>query len=253
MLSILILTYNSADTIETTLKSLRWCEKIVVVDSGSQDNTRDICRKFTSTIYEHPYSNYGDQLNWALDKIETEWVLVVDSDEELSSPLQEEIQELFRQGGPLLHRGYYLPRKSKFLGRWIEHSGWYPDYVLRLFKKEGVHYKKRKLGSSPLVDGVKGYLKGDLLHYPYRGLDDYLKKFQKYTQASAEEMYAQGRNATYFDLSLRPLLRFWKSYCWKRGFLDGFPGLILAVLSSYYVFMKYAKLWEMRKRRCRNS
>lgn len=247
MLTALILTGNSAPTVENCLRSLQWCNRIIVVDSYSTDGTVEICRKFATRIYQNPFSSYGEQLNWALKRLNTPWVFVVDSDEEVSLKLQEEVKNLFKGGDPPLD-GYYIRRKSKFLGRWIYHSGWYPDYVLRLFRRDKTQYRKRRLGSSPLIKGITGYLKEELLHYPYADLTHYIEKFSKYTRLSAEQMYQEGRRAHLYDISLRPLLRFFKDYLFRGSFLDGTAGFIISVLSSYYVFMKYTRLWEIQKK-----
>lgn len=248
MLTVVILTKNSSDTIEKCLESVKWCKDIVIVDSFSTDNTLEICKKFTDKIYQNTFTGYGDQLNWAFRKIESEWVLVVDSDEKLSQELQDEIKNLIdKQKSPSLD-GYYISRKSKFLGRWIYHSGWYPDYVLRLFRKDKTYYKKRKLGSSAIVEGKTGYLKGKLLHYPYRDLAHYLQKFSRYTLFSAEQMYDEGEKANIFGITFKPILRFIRDYIFRGGFLDGKQGFIICVLSSYYVFMRYARLWEIQQK-----
>ena len=246
MLTVVILTKNSSDTIEQCLESVKWCKDIVIVDSFSTDNTSEICKKFTDKIHQNTYTCYGNQLNWALRKIESEWILVVDSDEEVSEKLQDEIKNLFEKGNPSLD-GYYISRKSKFLGKWIYHSGWYPDYVLRLFKREKTYYKKRKLGSSAIVQGKTGSLKGEILHYPYRDLGHYLQKFSRYTLLSAEQMYDEGERTTALGIGFKPILRFIKDYIFRLGFLDGKQGFIICKLSYYYVFMKYARLWEIQR------
>lgn len=244
-LTAIVLTKNSQDTIKRCLESLMWVGEILVVDSFSTDQTLEICRAYTDKILQHPYSNYGEQLNWALQKVSTPWVLVIDSDEEVTPALKEEIQSLFK-GGEMLD-GYYLPRKSFFLGRWLSHGGWYPDYVLRLFQKGRGKYKERELGSTILLRGEKGYLRGDILHRPYRDLSHYLEKFNYYTDRASEEYKKRGKRVGWWDLLLRPPLRFFKMYVLKKGFLDGRQGFILAVVSSFYVFFKYARTWEKLK------
>ncbi len=238
-LSVLILTFNSERTLEKCLRSVSFSPEIVVVDSGSKDKTLDIARKYTSRIYQHPYKNYGDQINWALEKLTGEWVLVVDSDEEVSPPLREEIQGVVKEGEM---DGYYIPRKSEFMGKWLNFI-WRGDKVLRLFRKGKAVYRERELGSSPVVEGRVGRLKNFLLHHPYRDIAHYLEKMNYYTTCAAREIRKKGR-VNILDILLRPPLRFFRVYLIKGGIFDGFPGLIMAILSSFYVFLKYLKAWE---------
>jgi glycosyltransferase involved in cell wall biosynthesis len=247
MLTTITLTQNSSRTIEKCLESIKWCKNIVIIDSNSTDNTLQICKKYTDKIYQHSFENYGEQLNWALAQINNEWVLVVDSDEEVSEKLRDEIIRISDLRFRVSEDGYYIPRKTNFLGKWIYHSGWYPDYVLRLFKKEGTKYKKRKLGSSPVIEGKKGYLKNEFLHYPYANLKHYLEKSKRYALLSAEQMKEEGRRSTIFGILFKPTFKFIKDYFFRRGFLDGKQGVIICTLSARYVFMRYVTLRQIQK------
>ncbi|HEX68094.1 MAG TPA: glycosyltransferase family 2 protein [bacterium] len=240
-LSVVVLTYNSARTLERCLKSVQFADEILIVDSGSTDETLEIAKIYTSRILHHPYINYGKQLNWAIEKVKGDWILVVDSDEEVTPELAQEIKNAVRENEM---DGYYLPRISEFMGKRLIHV-WAQDKVLRLFRKGKAKYKERELGSSPIVEGELGNLRGYLLHFPYKDLTHYLEKFNFYTSCAAREIRKK-RKATLFDLLLRPPAKFIKMFFIKRGFLDGIPGLIMCMLSAFYVFVKYAKAWERR-------
>ncbi|NOZ64324.1 MAG: glycosyltransferase family 2 protein [Caldiserica bacterium] len=239
-----VLTFNSQLTIEKCLAGLsEVCKEIVVVDSFSTDDTLKIVEGYTDKIFQRKFKHYGDQLNWAMEKATGDFILVLDSDEELSNTLKEEIRKEI--GGKVNFAAYSIPRLSKFMGKWMRFS-WRGDRVVRLFKKGVACYKDRELGSSPEISGKVGKFKGNILHYPYRDLSHYLEKLNYYTTRAAEEMQKQGKRASILDLLLRPAWKFFKMYILKGGVFDGIPGLILSCLSSFYVYLKYAKLWEKK-------
>ncbi|MCD6219875.1 glycosyltransferase family 2 protein [Candidatus Calescamantes bacterium] len=244
MLSGIVLTFNSQSTIERCLETLsEVCEEIVVVDSFSTDDTLNVVKRYTDRVFQRAFKNYGDQLNWAMEKVKGDFILVLDSDEELSNVLKKEIEmEIAKE---INLDAYSIPRLSKFMGKWMRFS-WKGDRVIRLFKRGKANYKERELGSSPEIKGKIGKLKGNILHYPYRDLSHYIKKMNYYTTRAAQEMRKTGRRTHITDLLFRPLAKFLKMYILKGGILDGIPGLILSILSSFYVFIKYAKLWENR-------
>ena len=240
----IVLTFNSRLTIEKCLAGLsEVCEEIVIVDSFSTDDTLKIAEGYTDKIFRRKFKHYGDQLNWAMEKATGNFILVLDSDEELSSALKEEIRQ--EMGKETDFAAYSIPRLSEFMGRWMRFS-WKGDRVIRLCKKGAAHYKDRELGSSPEISGRVGRLKGNILHHPYRDLSHYLEKLNYYTTRAAKEMQKQGKRANPLDLLFRPTWKFFKMYILKGGILDGIPGLIIACLSSFYVFLKYAKLWEKK-------
>ena len=244
MISAVILTFNSQNTIRTCLTSLNWVDNLLVIDSGSTDQTLTICQELGSSIQAHPYKNYGDQLNFALTLVKTKWVLVVDSDEYVTEELTDAIRTMIKEPGEPRFKGFKIPRKSFFLNKPILHGGWYPDYVLRLFMVTKAHYKERELGSSPVIQGEIGKLKGDLIHHPYDTLDAYLRKFNRYADAWAREMHKQGKKCRLLHLLLWPPARFIKMYLLQAGFLDGLHGFILSSLTAFYVLTKYLKLYE---------
>ena len=243
MLSGIVLTLNSENTLEKCLKSLSICDEIIIVDSFSSDKTISLAKKYTENIYRRKFLNYGEQLNWAIEKAQGDWILVLDSDEELSEQLKNEIKrEIMKEN---TFDAYRIPRMSKFLGRWIKFS-WKGDEVIRLIKKGKAKYNDRELGSSPEIHGKTGKLKGKILHHPYKNISHYIEKLNYYTERAEKEMEKNGKKASISDLIFRPPLKFLKMYILKGGIFDGVSGLVLSLLSSFYVFVKYAKLWEKK-------
>ena len=244
-ISCIIITYNESRNIRRCLESVTWVDEIVVVDSHSTDDTRDIAAAFTDKIHQLKWSGFGPAKEYARDKAAGDWILSVDADEVVSGNLKEDIQRVTESKESL--DGYLVPRRSNFLGRWIRHGGWYPDMVLRLFKKEKGSFTDRLVHEEVVVSGNTGRLRNDLLHYTDPDFDHYLNKLNRYTSLDAVQLLREGRKAGFPDILFRPILTFVKMYFFKSGFLDGLPGLILAVSSSFHVFSKYVKLWHLRK------
>ena len=244
-ISVYILTYNNERTIERCLRSVAWADEIVVVDSYSTDRTLEICRRYTDKIYQRPWTNYREQYQFAADKTTNRWIMFIDADEEVSPELAREIrEEIVKNDGRWA--GYIAHRRTYYLGRWIKHGGWYPDYEIRLYDRSrgkwegGLHAKVK-------VDGEVKVLKNFYFHYTYKDISDQLRTIDRYSEVAASDMWKEGKRFSLFDLLLRPPFRFFRDFILKRGFLDGLPGLIIAVLTMFYVFIKYAKLWEIEK------
>jgi len=247
-LSVIIITYNEEENIKHCLESVKWSDEIVIVDSFSSDKTVEIAREFTPKVFQNKWTNFSEQKNLALEKASNEWVLSVDADERATAKLKEEILTILNSEFQSFN-GYYIPRRNHYLGRWIRHCGWYPDYKLRLFRRAKGRFNERTVHESVVVEGRKGHLKSHLNHYSYKNLSDHLGRIDKFSSLAAEEMFTQGKRARVFDLLFRPLTRFIKMYLIKRGYLDGIYGLIVSLMGSFYVFMKYLKLWELLKAR----
>jgi glycosyltransferase involved in cell wall biosynthesis len=239
-LGALVLTYNEADNISDCLESLDWIEEVVVIDSYSQDNTVELAKEYTTEVYQREFDDFASQRNFGLEQLTTEWVLVVDADERVTPELAEEITDRLAKPNS---EAYQIPRKNYFLGEWIQYCGWYPDYTLRLFKVEDNSYSGL-VHEGLEIEGRVENLKSPLIHYTYRNLEHYLTKINHYTTLDAQKKYNAGITKGILYILLRPVLEFIKKYILKKGFLLGMPGLILAILSSYYQFLKYAKLWE---------
>jgi glycosyltransferase involved in cell wall biosynthesis len=239
-LGALVLTYNEEDNITDCLASLEWVDEIVVVDSYSEDETCQLAGEFTDNVYQREFDDFASQRNFGLDKLTADWVLVVDADERITAKLREEIEATLTDPQA---EGYRIPRKNYFLGRWIKYCGWYPDYTLRLFKVEENRYQGLVHEGLDLAGEVK-QLNNPLTHYTYSNLAQYLDKINHYTTLDSQEKYEAGKKKGPLYILLRPVVEFIKKYILKRGFLLWMPGLILSILSAYYQFLKYAKLWE---------
>jgi len=239
-LAALVLTYNEEENITDCLEAIDWIDEIVVVDSYSEDQTVELAAEYTDHIYQREFDNFAAQRNFGLDKITADWVLVVDADERIPEELRVEIETVL--DNPTAE-GYRIPRKNYFLGTWIKYCGWYPDHTLRLFKVDSNRYQGL-VHEGVDLDGQVKDLTTPLIHYTYQDLDSYVRKVNHYTTLDAEKKFQAGQEKGLLYFLLRPVVEFIKKYILKKGFLLGRPGLILSLLSAYYQFLKYAKLWE---------
>ncbi len=244
-LSVTVITLDEEANIADCLKSVAWADELVVVDAGSEDGTQEVCWRLGAKVYSNPWSGFAAQKNLALSLASHPWVLSLDADERATEELREEVQGLLGEEPPC--DGYYIPRKNIFMGKWLRHGDHYPDWQLRLFRREKGRFLDRPVHESVEVEGSRGYLEGSLEHLSYRGLKDFLDRLNRYSALAAEELYRRGVKPRARHFLLRPPTRFFRSYVLQRGFLDGAEGLILAACYSFYVFMRYAKLWELRR------
>jgi glycosyltransferase involved in cell wall biosynthesis len=244
-ISCIIITCNESKNIRRCLESVKWADEIVVVDSNSTDDTKKIASEFTDKIFNLDWGGFGAAKEFAKNQARGEWILSVDADEVVKQELKEEILKVINSADP--QDGYFIPRRSNFLGRWMKHGGWYPDLVLRLFKKQKGQFTSRLVHEKVIVDGRTGNLKNDLWHYTDPDLDRYLVKMNRYTSIDALQRLKEDKTSSPIDLLIRPVATFTKMYFFKMGFLDGMAGLILAVSSAFHVFVKYAKLWHLNQ------
>lgn len=243
-ISTIVISYNAETTIERCLGSAaQISDQIVVVDSFSTDKTVDLARKYTNDVYTHEWCGYAQQKKIALERTSNQWVLWIDSDEELSEALIKEIRAI-----DFSFDGYCIPRQIYYLNKWIKHCGWYPDYVLRLFKKDRGTFNNEIIHESVSLCGSTAYLKSPLYHYSYRNIAHHLEKMNQFTSLAAQKMYSQNKSVTIVSLLSHTLGHFFKTFFLKKGFMDGMEGVIVCILSAYYVFLKYAKLWELQKK-----
>jgi glycosyltransferase involved in cell wall biosynthesis len=242
-LSVITLTLNEARNLHDCLASVQWADELIVVDSGSIDETVEIARTFTDDILTIEWIGYGAARNFALGKAKGDWILWLDADERVTPELAGEIRSLL-DAPPAGVTGYSIARRAYFLGRWIRHSGWYPSRVVRLFRNGFGHFSETRVHEQLHVDGKVARASHDLLHFTDPDLFHYLDKSNRYTSLAAEDMEAAGRRFRVVDVVFRPAFQFAKMYLFRQGFRDGREGFLLAVLSSAYVFTKYAKLWE---------
>ena len=242
-IGVLLLTYNEEKNIENCLESVKWVERIVIVDSYSEDNTLEIAENYNVEIYQKEFNDFSSQRNFGIQKLDTSWVLVIDADERVTSVLKEEILRIISEGNK---KAYKIPRKNYFLGKWIKYCGWYPDYTLRLFKNENIYFQG-KVHEKVELNCEIGRLENSLIHYTHRNIGEYVNKINKYTDLAAEELYNRGKDVGVFYVVLRPLYELFLKLIIKKGVLLGKEGLLLSVLSAFYKFLKYAKLWEKNR------
>jgi len=243
-ISATIITHNEAANVEEALRSVSWADEIVVVDSGSTDATLEICRRYTKRVFQRDWTGYVDQKNFAVDQSSHDWIFSLDADERVSAELLGEIQSLRDKG--VGHPGYRIPRVAFFMGRWIRHGDWYPDYQLRFFHRKHGRWQGGQVHESVKIQGIPGQLKGEILHYTYRSLSDYLRRLEIYSALAAADYAQRGKVAGGLKLLGNPLVTFIKAYILKRGFLDGVPGLMVAIMGAVSVYFKYAKLYELQ-------
>lgn len=246
--SVAIITKNEENNIRDALESVKDFKEIVVVDAFSTDNTLNICKQYTDKVYQIQWQGFAKQKQLAIDKTTLDWVLVLDADERVTEDLKSEITQKIENTD---YSGFFIPRKNFFLGKWIRHCGWWPDYTLRLFKKEKGKMQTRQVHEKVVIDGKAGYMKNPLLHYTYRSLEDFVSKMQIYSTLSAEEITKRGlgRSTIFFKMLFSPFFTFLKIFFFRFGFLDGVRGFMLAALYSFYSFIKYAKAWQNADRK----
>ncbi len=249
-LSVAIITYNEEQNIRRTLESVKWAHEIVVVDSGSTDGTTAICRDYTDKVIHHDWPGFARQKNFAIDKTSGDWVLSIDADEPVELELADEIKTIIASPNAL--DGYYIPRKTHFLGKQIRYGGWYPDYNLRLFRKGKGRFQERAVHEAIRLKGTTGRTRHALLHYAYPDLASYMSSINKYSSLAVtvkEEKGITGFEAGAINILFRPAFTFILKYFFRLGFLDGKHGLVLNLFHSYYVFAKYAKAWEFKSKK----
>ena len=248
-LSVTIITLNEEANIRRTLESVQWADEIVVLDSGSMDRTVSICREFTDKVFHQDWLGFGKQKNAAIDRATGDWVLSLDADEPVEKELAAEIRTIMASPDP--NDGYRIPRKTFFLGKWIKHGGWYPDFNLRLFQKGKGRFEERAVHEAVKVNGSVGNTQHAILHYAYPDLASYLASINKYSSLAVDVMAEKGipaRKTTWFNIVFRPAFTFIFKYVIRLGFLDGKHGLMINLFHAYYVFAKYAKAWEYAKK-----
>jgi glycosyltransferase involved in cell wall biosynthesis len=245
-LSVTVITLNEETRLRRCLESVAWADEIVVVDAESRDKTVQIAREFTDRVVSRPWPGFAAQKNFALDQTSGAWILSLDADEEAVPELRDEIRGIIDGVGAC--DGYAVRRRNVFLDRWMRHGGLYPDWQVRLVRRGRGRFIERAVHESVRIDGPVGRLRGHLVHRSYDGVSDFVERANRYSSLAAAQLVRDGRGARAIDMLLRPLGRFVSMYVWRRGFLDGRRGLLLATLYAYYVFMRSAKAWELARR-----
>jgi glycosyltransferase involved in cell wall biosynthesis len=246
-ISATIISCNEERNIARALESLRCCDEVVVIDSGSIDRTAEIAAKLGARVIDTPWGGYARQKNLAAEHAENDWILSIDADEALSEALEGEIWQI-KKNGPQFD-AYTMPRLAQYLGKWILHSGWYPDRKVRLYHRERARWVGEFVHESVQVDGRIGHLESDLLHFTCSSLSEHLKSMDRYTTLAAEQLVAQKKKIGWTQLLLDPGWTFWRTFILQRGFLDGVEGLAIANMASLYNFVKYAKARYMSSQR----
>ena len=244
-LSVSIITHNEENNIERCLKSIiNIASEIIIVDLGSTDRTLEIAESFGVKVFVEKWQGYIIQKNLALKKCTKSWILCLEAAEELSQELKTSIKKAIKEDNK---DGYYINRRSFYLGKLLKFS-WQPNYMLRLVRRQsnpcwGDYEPHEKL----FVVGITGTLKGDLIHYSYKNIDDHIKGLTKYAYLIAQSYAERGKISHLYNFIINPSFAFFKMYIIRAGFLDGFRGFLVAILSSFCVFLKYSYLWEIIK------
>jgi hypothetical protein len=238
-LSAVLITRNAASQLPACLDSLAFCDEIVVVDSGSIDETIALAEAYGARVIRHDWLGFGPQKQFAVMQASHDWVLCIDADERVSDQLREGIAA--EMAAPKFH-AYRFPRCNRFMGRYLRHGEGYPDWSLRLFDRRRARWSDDPVHEKVITDVPVGELRGDLLHDSAETLERYLAKQDDYTTLAAQEAVEHGRRATWLHLLLSPLVRFVKFYFIRLGFLDGLPGLVHILIGCRNSHMKYAKM-----------
>jgi len=241
-ISVSIITRDEGENIGKAIESVSFADQIVVADTGSGDGTQRIAKNAGAEVYDIPFTGYGAAKNKALEFCRCDWVLSIDADERVSPILAEEIVKAAnRENGPDF---YSVNRLAYFLGKPVYHSGWFPDYVVRFFRR-GYKFSEKSVHEKLAVEGEPARLSGLLHHHSYTSLEQYIDKMNAYTMLNSRQMHEDGKKGRLLDLFIHPPATFFKMYIARLGILDGYTGFLLATLSSFHVFAKYAKLRQL--------
>jgi glycosyltransferase involved in cell wall biosynthesis len=243
-ISVVIITRNEARRLEPALQSVaELASECIICDSRSSDDTVDLARRYGCRILERDFAGYSDQKNFANAHAGAPWILSLDADERVSRELREEIKSLCDSDPDCA--AFSMPRLTRYLGRFIRHSGWYPDRKVRLFRKGRAEWSGEFVHERLVVRGSVRPLRGDLLHDSYADLADHAARINRYSRLAAQGLFSRGARCRWYHVTLAPILRAFRAYVLHVGFMDGFPGLAIAVLSGYGLFLRYALLREM--------
>ena len=246
-LSVTVVAKNEAADLGAALASVAWADEIIVVDSHSTDDTVAIARRHTDRVVVHDWLGHVEQKNYAASLASHDWILSIDADERVTPALAREIQALL--GGEPRAAAYRIPRVTFHLGRWIRTTDWYPDHQHRLYDRRAARWTGRYVHEALTVQGEVGALRGEIQHYAYRDIADHLETIDRYTTYAARQMHENGRRAGLLQLAGHPPLAFLRNYIARGGIRDGVPGFIISAMNAYYVFLKFAKLWELQNPR----
>lgn len=242
-ISCFVVCCNEEKHIRRCLTSVSWCDEIIVIDSGSTDRTLEIAREYTDKVIHREWSGYVNQKRAGLEQCTQEWVLNIDADEEVSPELRREIEQIVTDGSSF--DGYYMNRVVYYLGQWWRKGGWYPEFRLRLCRRSVTTWGGRDPHEKAIVPGAAAFLSGELHHYTYEDVTDHVARLNAHSSSAALSLLSEGQTSSLPKILVNPLIRFVKFYFLRKGYREGMPGLMVAILESHYVFLKYLKLWEL--------
>jgi len=246
-LSVYIIAYNDEDKIEEALKSVAWADEIVVADSHSSDRTAEIARRYTDKVVQIDFQGFGKLRNAALVHCSHEWVFSLDTDERCTAEVKQEILRLIND--PQAADAYFIPRRNLFMGRWIRHSGWYPNYRQpQLFRKGRMRYTEELVHEGYILDGRSGEMKSAIWQKPFRDLSQIIGKMDRYSTLGAQKLSENGVRGSMAKALFHGVWAFIRLYVFQFGFLDGWAGFIIALGNFEGTFYRYAKLAEMQER-----
>jgi glycosyltransferase involved in cell wall biosynthesis len=240
--SVAIITRDAARDLDRCLASLAFADEVVVLDQGSADDTAAVCARHGAALHQGEWRGFGPTKQAVTALCRNDWVLSVDSDEEVTPELAAAVTGLPEEPGPA---AFAVNRLSRFLGRWIRHCGWHPEYVVRLFDRRRARFDDRPVHEGVRFPGEADRLDGLLHHYTYETMEQYIAKLNRYTTLAAEEAHREGRRAGPWGAALRAQATFWRMWLLKGGVLDGGPGTVLCLASAFSVLSKYTKLWRL--------
>lgn len=234
-----IITLNEERNIARAIESLRCADEILILDSGSTDRTIELAKNLGATVIESGWLGYAKQKNWVAGQATHDWILSLDADEALSEALEAEIWNL-KKSGPRFD-AYTMPRLARYLGRWILHSGWYPDRKVRLYDRRKAKWVGEFVHESVVAEGRVGHLESNILHFTCDSLSEHMRTLDRYTTLAAQEIAARKTKVPLWKVALSPAWTFFKTYVVQRGFLDGLEGVTIAYMAAFYTFLKYSK------------
>ena len=244
MISVNIICRNEEKNLDDCLKSILWADEIIVVDGESADSTVDIAKKYTDKVYINKWNGFAKQRSFALSKSTKDWVLVLDADERCSPELKEEIIS-FLNSNSIEFKGFKLPRKNFFLGKWIQHGGWYPGYQYRFFSRKFTTVTDRLVHEGYVIDGEIGTMRNDILHYTVQSVSEFMHKINTYSTLQAEEK-SRRKIVKFKDILLRPIAAFFVQFFIRGGFKDGVHGLMVTNFDVITNMLTYMKIWELQ-------
>lgn len=243
-LSAVLITLNAASQLEECLRSVSFCDELIVVDSGSTDGTIELAQRCGARVIEAEWRGFGPQKQFAVEQAKHDWVLCVDADERVTEALRASIEATLKSPG---HNAYRFPRCNRFMGRYLRHGEGYPDWSTRLFDRRHARWSDDSVHERVIVEGATASLDGDLLHDSAESLEGYLCKQNRYTTLAAEEAARNGKQASIARLLFSPAIRFLKFYLFRLGFLDCLPGLVHILIGCGNSFIKYAKIAALER------